>query len=71
MKKYEKYKLPRIKNFPERLNIDDIKNTKIGYRRDLKLHTFGAEGAKIFEKMEVLKGKKALFGVLRESLIRI
>ena len=42
-------------------------STKIGSRRDLKLHTFGAEGAENFEKMKVFKGKMALFGILREN----
>ena len=48
----------------------DPNSTKIGCRRDLKLHTFGAEGAEIFEKMKVFKGKMALFGVLRENLAK-
>ena len=42
----------------------DPNSSKIGFRRDLKLHTFDAEGAENFEKMKVFKGKIALFGVL-------
>ena len=45
----------------------DPNSTKIGSRRDLKLHIFGAEGAENFEKIKVFKGKLALFGILREN----
>ena len=48
----------------------DPNSTKIGSRRDLKLHIFGAEGAENFEKMKVFKEKLALFGVLRENFAK-
>ena len=38
---------------------------KIGSRRDLKLHIFGAEGAENFDIMKSFLEKLALFGVLR------
>ena len=45
-------------------------STKIGSRRDLKLHIIGAEGAENFEKMKGFKEKLALFGVLRENFAK-
>ena len=48
----------------------DPNSTKIGSRRDLKLHIFGAKGAENFEKMKGFKEKLALFGVLRENFAK-
>ena len=48
----------------------DPNSTKIGSRRDLKLHIFGAEGGENLEKMKVFNAKLTFNGVLRENLAK-